>query len=139
MSIEIDLSGRTALVTGASQGIGATIARTLQRAGCQVVLNHPDLGDGQTLRDAESLAGELCDLRENSAHVYAADVSDPAAVELMMQSIANDLGKIDLYQWAYFIAQHARRHVQQLAANKAEYRLAGTTGGPFRSAGGRPG
>ena len=28
----------------------------------------------------------------------------------------NGLGKIDLYQWLYFIAQHARRHLQQLAA-----------------------
>ena len=28
----------------------------------------------------------------------------------------NDLGKIDLYQWLYFIAQHERRHLQQLAA-----------------------
>jgi hypothetical protein len=26
----------------------------------------------------------------------------------------NDLGKIDLYQWLYFLAQHARRHVQQM-------------------------
>ncbi len=36
----------------------------------------------------------------------------------------NDLGKIDLYQWLYFLAQHARRHLQQLAAirNEAEAR-----------------
>jgi hypothetical protein len=26
----------------------------------------------------------------------------------------NDLGQIDLYQWLYFLAQHGRRHVQQL-------------------------
>lgn len=26
----------------------------------------------------------------------------------------NDLGKIDLYQWLYFLARHARRHVQQM-------------------------
>lgn len=32
----------------------------------------------------------------------------------------NGLGKIDLYQWLYFLAQHARRHVQQLAAIEAE-------------------
>jgi hypothetical protein len=31
------------------------------------------------------------------------------------------LGKIDLYQWLYFLAQHARRHLQQLAAIEAEY------------------
>jgi hypothetical protein len=35
----------------------------------------------------------------------------------------NRLGKIDLYQWAYFIAQHARRHLQQMAALEDAYRL----------------
>jgi hypothetical protein len=33
----------------------------------------------------------------------------------------NDLGKIDLYQWLYFLAQHAQRHVQQMEAIEAEY------------------
>lgn len=33
----------------------------------------------------------------------------------------NDLGKIDLYQWLFFIAQHARRHLQQLAAIETEF------------------
>ncbi len=33
----------------------------------------------------------------------------------------NGLGKIDLYQWLYFLAQHARRHVQQLASIEAEF------------------
>ena len=47
MSIAIDLSGRTALVTGSSQGIGAEIARLLHRAGARVVINHPDLSGGR--------------------------------------------------------------------------------------------
>lgn len=33
----------------------------------------------------------------------------------------NALGKIDLYQWLFFLAQHARRHLQQLAAAEAEF------------------
>jgi hypothetical protein len=33
----------------------------------------------------------------------------------------NDLGKIDLYQWLYFLAQHARRHLAQLVAAEAEF------------------
>ena len=36
----------------------------------------------------------------------------------------NDLGKIDLYQWLYFLAQHARRHLQQLIIIEAEFREA---------------
>ena len=39
MSVEIDLGGKTVLVTGASQGIGEEIARTFHRAGARVVLN----------------------------------------------------------------------------------------------------
>ena len=36
----------------------------------------------------------------------------------------NDLGKIDLYQWLYFLAQHARRHLLQLAALETEFAAA---------------
>jgi hypothetical protein len=37
----------------------------------------------------------------------------------------NALGKIDLYQWLFFLAQHARRHLQQLAAVEVEFLAAG--------------
>ena len=33
----------------------------------------------------------------------------------------NDLGKIDLYEWLYFLAQHTRRHLQQLASPEREW------------------
>jgi hypothetical protein len=39
----------------------------------------------------------------------------------------NGLGKIDLYQWLHFLAQHARRHLQQLEAIEAEF-VSGTAG-----------
>lgn len=95
MSIAIDLSGKTALITGASQGIGAQIARTLHEAGCNVVINHPDLDNGRTRAEAEALAEELRRVRPASTHVYAADVAKPAAVEAMMRAVRTDLGEID--------------------------------------------
>jgi 3-oxoacyl-[acyl-carrier protein] reductase len=52
MSLVLDFSGKTALVTGASQGIGAQMARTFHAAGAIVWLNHPDLGS--TRADSES-------------------------------------------------------------------------------------
>ncbi len=55
----IDLSGSTALVTGASQGIGAAIAQALHGAGAQVVINHPDSPDGKTRQDALALVDFL--------------------------------------------------------------------------------
>jgi 3-oxoacyl-[acyl-carrier protein] reductase len=96
MSITIDLSGKTALVTGASQGIGAAVARTLHRAGAQVALNYPDSGDGRTAADAAALAGELRTLRPESAWVESADVRDPAAVAAMMRRIQDRAGGLDL-------------------------------------------
>jgi hypothetical protein len=34
----------------------------------------------------------------------------------------NALGRIDLYQWLYFLAQHARRHLQQMASIEEEFK-----------------
>ena len=96
MSITIDLSGRTALVTGSSQGIGAAIARLLHRAGARVILNHPDLSGGKPHEDALALLDELLALRAHSAIVRVADVSDPAAVQAMMQSIRQEWGGLDI-------------------------------------------
>jgi len=57
INISIDLKRKTALVTGASQGIGAQVARTFHAAGAGVVLNHP--GTGATGADAQWIADEL--------------------------------------------------------------------------------
>jgi 3-oxoacyl-[acyl-carrier protein] reductase len=95
MSITIDLSGTTALITGASRGIGAAIARTLHRAGAFVFLNHPDSPDGSTRAEANDLAVALEAIRPDSARVNAADVADPAAVEAMMDTIRSAAGGLD--------------------------------------------
>ncbi len=91
--IPIDLSGKTALITGASQGIGAQIARTFHEAGATVVLNHP--GFASTGADAEAIAAELNLLRTDSAHVLAADISKPDQVRAMMTEIGGRLGGLD--------------------------------------------
>ncbi|MEQ2005479.1 MAG: SDR family NAD(P)-dependent oxidoreductase [Limisphaerales bacterium] len=93
MAITIDLSEKVALITGASQGIGAQMARTFHAAGAMVVLNHPDLGT--TRADAERLAAELNALRPDSADVLAADVADADAVRAMMQAVKARRGGLD--------------------------------------------
>lgn len=93
MSITLDFSGKVALITGASQGIGAELARRFHTAGASVILNHPDLGP--TRGDAEQLAVTLNALRPNSADVGAADVSNAIAVQRMMQDVQARRGGID--------------------------------------------
>ena len=81
-----DLTGRTALVTGASGGLGQAIARALHAQGASVAL----IG---TRRDAlEALAGEL----ETRAHAAPCDLSDAAAVEALIPAVESALGPIDI-------------------------------------------
>jgi 3-oxoacyl-[acyl-carrier protein] reductase len=91
--ISIDLSAHTALITGASQGIGSQIARTFHEAGATVFLNH--LGLPNTTVDAQTIADELNTQRTDSAFVIAADVSKPEEVQAMMAEIQTTTGGLD--------------------------------------------
>src|SRR5438046_9491179 len=92
MSITIDLYQKVALVTGAAQGLGAAMARRLHAAGAAVIVNHPDLGNGATRRDAEAICAELNAARPATAHAVIADVGDAEAVREMMQSVQSRWG-----------------------------------------------
>ncbi len=91
--ISIDLSGKVALITGASQGIGAQVARTFHEAGATVVINHP--GFPNTAADALALAESLNVRRTDSAHVIAADVSAADQVQAMMGEVQALFGGLD--------------------------------------------
>lgn len=81
-----DLTGKGALVTGASGGIGAAIARSLHAQGASVALSG-------TRQDAlEALAQEL----GARAHVTAADLSDPAAAADLIGKAEAALGQVDI-------------------------------------------
>ena len=81
-----DLTGRRALVTGASGGIGGAIARGLHGQGATVALSG-------TRRDAlEALAAELGD----RTHVLPANLSDPAAVEALIAEAEKVMGGLDI-------------------------------------------
>lgn len=81
-----DLKGKGALVTGASGGIGAAIARVLHGAGAQVALS------GTRVDRLEALAGDLGE----GARVVAADLADRAAAETLARAADEALGGLDI-------------------------------------------
>jgi len=81
-----DLSGKTALVTGASGGIGGAIARALHRQGAAVLLA------GTRQAALEALAAELGE----RARIHVADLADPAAPDALVKDAEAALGKLDI-------------------------------------------
>jgi gluconate 5-dehydrogenase len=84
-----DLTGRRALLTGSSQGIGLALARGLGEAGAEVVLNGRDAA--KLARAAEGLQAAGI-----AARTAAFDVTDSRAVEAGVARIEAELGPIDI-------------------------------------------
>ncbi len=81
-----DLSGKTALVTGASGGIGAEIARALHHAGATVGLS------GTRVDPLNALAADLTD----RVHVLPCNLSDMSAVDALPKQAAEAMGGLDI-------------------------------------------
>ena len=96
MSLTFDLDGKTALVTGASSGLGATFSRALAKARANVVLA------ARRLDRLEQLATEI-EGRGGKALAVKCDVGDPA-------SVATSVGNAMLGGWwstVHFLASPA--------------------------------
>ncbi|MFP3250615.1 MAG: glucose 1-dehydrogenase [Thermoproteus sp.] len=83
----MSLSGKVALVTGASRGIGAAIARELRRRGARVAINY-----NSSREAAERLRRELGD----GAEVFKADVSNRQEVRRMVEDVIGTFGGLDV-------------------------------------------
>ncbi len=90
MTIKPDLNGRTALVTGASRGIGAAIAIALAEAGAAVAVNYRERAD-----EAEAVVAKIREFGGRAVAI-AADVSQAAAVAKMVDLAGSALGAIDI-------------------------------------------
>jgi NAD(P)-dependent dehydrogenase (short-subunit alcohol dehydrogenase family) len=89
VAYQIDLSGRVALVTGASSGLGEQFARALSRAGAGVVLAARRMERLKTLRaELEAEGGD--------AHVVELDVSDTDSINAAVAHAETEMGTIDI-------------------------------------------
>ena len=86
----IDLSGKVALITGASRGIGRATAVEMARCGANVVINYRSHGE-----EAEEVAEEVRATGQE-ALVYQADVSNRHAVESMVTAAVKEMGRLDI-------------------------------------------
>lgn len=88
--MKIDLSGKVALVTGGSRGIGRAIAIAMAQAGAAVAINYrvSSASALETVRQIEALGGE--------AVSFQADVRDMSQVEAMVREIISRFGHLDI-------------------------------------------
>ncbi|MEI6075725.1 MAG: glucose 1-dehydrogenase [Verrucomicrobiota bacterium] len=87
---KLPLSGKIALVTGASRGIGAAIALDLARAGAAVAVNYCQRAD-----KAEALCNEI-QRSGGRAIPVKADMGKPADIDAMFAHVAKELGAVDI-------------------------------------------
>lgn len=86
----IDLTGRTAIITGGAMGIGLGIVRRLHEAGASVVVADLDAVAG------ERAVGGLQARRADSALAVSCDVSDSGSVEEMVRAAVEAFGGVDI-------------------------------------------
>ena len=84
--MNIDLSGRTALVTGSTRGIGRAIAEVLARCGAKVAVV------GRDRTRAEEVATQIA----SSAKGFSCDVGDVASVTKLVEDVEKELGGVDI-------------------------------------------
>jgi NAD(P)-dependent dehydrogenase (short-subunit alcohol dehydrogenase family) len=88
--MDLDLKGKTAIVTGGSRGIGKAIAFGLAREGASVAL---------VARDRDTLAAaraEIAGATGSKVEAYSSDTGDDAAVKKMVADVASAFGRIDI-------------------------------------------
>lgn len=88
--MKFSLTGKVALVTGSSRGLGRGIAKSLGKAGAKIALNY--------LNDREIAEVALKELRAERINtiLLRADASDPEQVKAMVESIEEKFGSLDI-------------------------------------------
>jgi len=88
--MDLKLTGKRAIVTGGSRGIGMAIARALLDEGVRVVIS------GRDAEVAEAAAAELAQATGGEVHALLADTRDDAAVDALVAQAVDLLGGLDI-------------------------------------------
>jgi 3-oxoacyl-[acyl-carrier protein] reductase len=86
----MDLTGKTAIVTGGSKGIGRAIAEALVREGVNVCIS------ARSRSEIDQTVGELCALEKGQATGSVCDVRVPAQIKALFELTALELGGLDI-------------------------------------------
>jgi len=86
----IDLSGKTALITGSTRGIGKSCAEKFAQAGARVIIT------GRSEERSREVAEEIAQKYGSETHGYALDVGDKDSVEGLFKQINSEIGGVDI-------------------------------------------
>lgn len=120
----IDFSGRVALVTGASGGIGRALADRLAEAGASMGVHY-----GRSADAAHKIAAQIGS-RGGRAAALQADLADPGAPEQLVDALERELGAVDI-----LVANHGRGRprgsLEEVTAEEWDQTLAVNARAPF--------
>ncbi len=85
--MNLGLSGKTALITGGTSGIGFAVAQLLSKEGCRIAICG---------RERKRLGGAIAKLASTGAKGFVADVAKPADVAKLVDEVVNTFGRIDI-------------------------------------------
>jgi len=88
--MKLDLTGKVALVTGGSRGIGRACSLLLALCGARVVVNYQ-----KSREKAEDLLREIAQ-GGGEAHLFQADVANPEQIEVLFRYIRETFGRLDI-------------------------------------------
>ena len=113
--MKIDLTGRKAIVTGGSGGLGRTIVRTLAECGADVAIHY-----NSDKTSADTLVAELASMGRKSA-AFQADITNERSVGAMREAVEQTFGLPDImvvnaviqYEWKPLLEQEIRDYYSQ--------------------------